>query len=427
MDGDRMTGRVCLIVHNQLWNDARVKKEASSLRDAGWQVTVVARPEPGRPGTEDWQGIRILRPRYRSAVTESLRGSFDGPSSARRRFLPAMVAALRRNRVRRFLSDLFRNGIFELKFLRAALSADADVYQANDVDTLLVAWLASRLRRARLVYDSHELWLGSPKYLREMSALGRLRDRLTERALVYAADAVIHVTPGRAEVMQEMYPRIRKMHIVENCPEVTEKLTSDRLRETSGAPAGAALVLYQGILANERGLENLLEAARELRGENLRIVLVGHDCTGGRLPAMATATDLAGIVTLLPPVKSEELPLLTAGADMGLILFQNTCLNHYYSLPNKLYEYMMAGIPVIASDLPEIARVVRDNGCGILVDPEDPASIALGIRDLLSRPAERLSMGQRAREAAISRHCWPVQARELISLYSSLAGEIRGR
>jgi glycosyltransferase involved in cell wall biosynthesis len=415
-----MARHVCMIVHNQLWNDARVKKEASSLRDAGWQVTIIARPEQGHPGSEDWQGIRVIRPRYRSALTDNLRKGFDTGPSRRRSLVEGLIGALRRNRARRFFSDLFRNSMFELKFLRAAISAKADVYHANDLDTLLVAWIASKICGGRLVYDSHELWLGSAKYLREMSAPGRLRDRLTEKVLVCSADAVIHATPGRAEAMKRMYPRIRRMCIVENCPGITGRHESDRLRRAAGAPTDCALILYQGVLANERGLEQLFDAARILRGENLRIVLVGHDCTDGRLPAMAAAPDLAGIVTLLPPVESEELPNLTAGADMGLILFRNTCLNHFYSLPNKLYEYMMAGIPVIASDLPEIARIVNSCGCGLLVDPENPESIAGGIRDLASKPAERLEMGRRAREAAVANHCWPVQEKALLSLYSSL-------
>jgi glycosyltransferase involved in cell wall biosynthesis len=420
-----MAGRVCMIVHNQLWNDARVKKEAASLRDAGWDVTIVANPEEGHSRSESWHGIRVLRPGYRSAVTNSLRRSLDGnpllePSPFRK-----LVEAVRRNRIRRFLSDSLRNALFELKFLLAALSARADVYHANDLDTLPAAWAASRIRGARLVYDSHELWLGSVRYLRETGPAGRLRDRLIERSLVYSADAVIHVTPGRGEAMKRMYPRLERLSIVENCPEASDPVRSDRLREAAGFSGERPLILYQGVLANERGLEQLLEAARLLRGEDVGIVLVGHDCTGGRLPAMASAPDLSGIVRLLPPVNSEDLPALTAGADMGLVLFRDTCLNHHYSLPNKLYEYMMAGIPVVASDLPEIARVVRSCGCGTLVDPESPSSIADALRSMSSDRAGLRAMGSRGREAALKNHCWRVQEEILLGLYAGLRNRRR--
>jgi len=414
-----MPESVLMIVRNELWNDARVKKEAQVLRRSGRDVTIISRPEPGMPRSETWQGVKVLRPRYASSLTESLRAGFDGAED-RRRTLPARLAgAIRRNPVRRFLSDLFRNSMYEIKLFSAAVSARADIYHANDLDTLLISWAASRLCRARLVYDSHELWLGSVKHLRETSALGRLRDRLTERLLIGAADAVIAVTPGRGEVMRRMYPRMREPWIVENCPEPGAVEADGLLRSACGAPEGTPVVLYQGVLAGERGLEELLEAARLLRGRNLRIVLLGHDATGGRIPEMASAPDLSGIVTLLPPVRSEDLPRYTAGADAGLILFRNTCLNHYYSLPNKLYEYMNAAVPIIASDLPEIARVLDEEGCGLLVDPEDPSSIARGIDRMASDSEGRKAMAEKAR-AASAKHTWPAQARVLEALYDSL-------
>lgn len=414
-----MSRRVCMIVQNQLWNDARVKKEALSLRDSGWAVTIVARPEEGHARSEEWEGVRVLRPRYRSALTDGLRQGFDAggrTSSAARRLL----GAVRRNPVRRFLSDLIRNFLFEAKFLGAALSARADVYHANDLDTLLVGWLASRIRRARLVYDSHELWLGSVRYLRETGALGRLRDRLIERSLACSADAVIHVTPGRGVEMGRMYPRLRRLFIVENCPEASNPVRTDALRRAAGIRDDRLLFLYQGVLANERGLEQLLLAARLLGGEHLAILLLGHDCTEGRLPALASAPDLRDLVFLLPPVRSEELPALTAGADVGMVLFRDTCLNHRYSLPNKLYEYMMAGIPILASDLPEIARVIRSSRCGVLVDPESPGSVAGAMKAMAGDRSALAEMGARGRTAALERHCWSVQRGILERVYSDL-------
>jgi len=125
-----------------------------------------------------------------------------------------------------------------------------------------------------------------------------------------------------------------------------------------------------------------------------------------------------------PPVKSEELHRYTASADAGLILFQGNCLNHILSLPNKLFEYMMAGIPVLACDLPEIARVVNKHGCGVTVDPSDPEAVARAMMDMAADPGEARRMGERGRAAAMEFYTWDVSARRLLYLYSRLE---RGR
>lgn len=408
-----------MIVRNELWNDARVKKEATSLRAAGWRVCIIAREEPDRPPREYWQGILVLRPRFRSRVTTALRTGFDSGQRAGR--MTKLVGWLRRNPVRRFFADRWRNAAYDFKLISAAISAHADVIHANDLDTLAVSWAAARLGGSRLVYDSHELWLGSARYLRETGAAGRLRDRLTERLLIGAADAVIAVTRGRGEVMKTMYPRIRGPWIVENCPHPTDETApTGLLRSRLGIGPDTVLVLYQGIIAWERGIEQLLDAAPLLRGTGVRIAIVGHDVTGGTLPARAASPELGGLVDILPPVPSEKLPELTADADAGLILFRNTCLNHYYSLPNKLYEYMMAGVPIIASDLPEIARVIREYDIGRLVDPEDPASIAAAIRGIAADRRALAESGRRARQAALAHHTWAVQESVLLDIYSKL-------
>lgn len=408
-----------MLVRNELWNDARVKKEAKSLLAAGWRVSIVCRQEPGAPAVEDWNGIRVVRPRYRSALTESLRRKAD--SSGGRGLLARLSRVVRRNRVRRFVSDAFRNTMYDLRLLLSLLREKACVYHANDLDTLLVCRLAATVRGARLVYDSHELWLGSARYLRETGRLGRLRDRLTERLLVGGSDAVIAVTPGRGAEMRRMYPWMRPPLIVENCPEITSRAAkTGALRSLLGVGRDTPVFLYQGIIAFERGLEQLVEAARLLAGERMVLVVMGHDVTGGRIAGMAADPALEGVLRVLPPVRSEDLPAYTSDADAGLILFRNTCLNHYYSLPNKLYEYMMAGIPIIASDLPEIARVLKEGDFGLLIDPEDPGAIADAVRRVASDASWRAAAGARARAAALERYNWGEQEKVLVAAYDRL-------
>ncbi|MDM7993786.1 MAG: glycosyltransferase family 4 protein [Candidatus Fermentibacter sp.] len=411
--------RTCFMLKNRLRGDARVKKEALALKAAGWDVTVLCWEEPGAPREEDWNGISVRRLRFRSAAAASITDSLDSEPHPRGP-LRAALSRLRHSRARRRAADFFRNAVFDVRLLASALRTGACVVHAHDLDTLMPARAAALLLGARLVYDSHELWLGSARYLRETGAVGRLRDRLAERLLIRRADAVIAVTRGRIGVMEEMYPGIR-IELVENCPEAIPELPP-RGRLDGVPEDGGPIVLYQGAIAYERGLEKLIEACGLLPAGSVRVVMIGPDATSGVLPAMARERDVNGVLSILPPVPSEKLPGVTASADIGLILFQNTCPNHYYSLPNKLYEYMMAGLPIIASDLPEMADLICRERCGMLIDPESPRAIARGILGLASDGAARAEMGGNGRAAALARYTWPAQAAVLTGIYGRFAG-----
>lgn len=416
-----------MVVKNQLWNDARVKKEAISLSEAGFNVIIIAEPEEGCPTEETWKNIRILRPPKDSTRREVLRNKVISASAKENNSLKSrIIRLLRRNRCRRFLTDLKRAVPWEYRLYRAALSTGADIFHANDLDTLFICAKAAGKLGAELVYDSHELWLESSRYFIATSALNRFRYRITEKKLIPKTDAVIAVTPSRGEVMKKMYPSISRLVIIENSTDpIGELQQSSYLRDRLSIPAGVPVILYQGVICPERGLDKLMEAASVLRNEEIAIVIIGHDAWQGTLHRMHSEMNLKNIVYLLPPVPSEALPEVTVSADAGLILFENTCLNHYYSLPNKLYEYMMAGLPVIASDFPEMARIINEHNCGILVDSSSSQTIAKGIKELIRSPEEMRRMGIRGRKASLEQYNWPVEAKKLVDLYMKLSNRER--
>lgn len=411
-----------MIVKNQLWNDARVKKEALTLSRMGLAVTIIAYPEEGCPEREDWNGISIIRVPRSGALKARLRNVLDSCEEGERTLLGRFVEALRRNPLKKFLGQLFHSLMHQARLLRHALSTGADVYHAHDLDTLLVCAAAAFLTSARLVYDSHELWLESRRHILETSRPFRALERWAEELLVPVADAVIAVTPGRARVMREMYPNMVEPDLVPNYPPLSGRTEKDgQVRRSLGASGGHCfLFLYQGILGLHRGLEELVDAAALLRGLPLHIAFVGHDRSRGIIPEYAREREAGDMITFHPPVPSEELPGITASADCGLLLFQGSCLNHTYSLPNKLFEYMMAGLPIVACDLPEISRVVREHGCGVLVDAEDPASIADGIGRMAANPDDAARMGASGYMAAREHYNWYNSALSLHSIYSRL-------
>lgn len=413
---------VCMVVKNRLSTDARVKKEMTALSEDGWRVTVIAMPEPGSPEEENRNGIRILRPPIISKTKEKLRGQIIHVSEKSDNSLKAgFIRSLRKNRLRRFIADLQRDIPWERRLRNTAWQVDADVYHANDLDTLEICGSVAEKRNAKLVYDSHELWLESSRYLIATHPINRLRLKRIEQRYVPMADAVIAVTPMRGQRMRQMYPSMKSLEIVENAPEILNNLPlTGKLRSMINADPDTIIALYQGVICPERGLEELLSAAKLTTSKSVKFVIIGMDSWNGTLQTMAENMGLGNKVIFLPPVPSEELPEITVDADIGFILFRNTCLNHYYSLPNKLYEYMMAGVPIISSNFPELKKVLDEVKSGITVDPESPEAISYAVEQLAGNSSLRHDMKKNGRAAAIDRYNWGPQRELLRNLYRKL-------
>jgi glycosyltransferase involved in cell wall biosynthesis len=297
-----------------------------------------------------------------------------------------------------------------LRFVRAALRTGADVYHAHDLNTLLMAWTASRLRRKPLVYDTHEVATD------RADMKFRWWAALLERALIHQADRVICTNQTRGDFTQNLYG-IPPPVILRNLPAYVEPQPSTLMHERLGLPLGAKIVLYQGGIQPERGLEQLIEAVPEIEGGV--VVFLGSGRSKPKLMARAAELGLEGKVHFHPAVPVDELPSWTACAYVGLQILQNTCFNHYSSLSNKLLEYMMAGVPVITNDLPEMRRAIEETGAGIIIDASDPHEIAKAVNALLADPALREQMSRRAVENR-RRHCWETEEHKLVELYAQL-------
>ena len=171
-----------------------------------------------------------------------------------------------------------------------------------------------------------------------------------------------------------------------------------------------------------RGIEQSMDAI--LHVPNAHLVLMGY---GKRTPQFTTASEQApyrNCVSVVPAVPPSELLAWTASADVLVVAIQPSSLNHRYTTPQKLFEAMAAGVPVVASDLPGMATIVNETGCGVLVDPTSPDAIAAGLRSVLDAgPTERRAMADRALQAAHDRYNWETQVETLLALYDRLTAE----
>jgi len=401
-----------MLLHKSVEFDSRVRREASALAAAGHEVTVLELADVGAVGAVGGH----------SRVGGSAR--LDG--FERRSVLPP--AWLRR----RLPFHLYR-AAFLWRFVAGVRRVRPDVVHAHDAAMLLPGILGARLTGAQLVYDSHELATSVP-----------YRERLwatfvagIERLVVPRCAALITVSEGIAERLQARYRLARTPTVVRNVSALSPDGRGG-LRERLGIAADTPLVLHQGAPAPARGCEVLVEAVSRLPGVHLaflgdpepgyattlRRVIAKHDLAGrgGAEHAMAFRGagehNLAGRVTLLPSIPLEDLLAHTAEADVGVTLLQDTCLNHRLALPNKLFEYIAAGVPVVAADLPETRRLVEGHGVGWCVPPADPAALAEALRLALQGPHDPALHERLARAAG--ELCWARERDRLLELYARL-------
>lgn len=419
--------RVAFFVFNTANGDLRVHRQASLLARHGYQVRIFCFLEPGLPQREERSGYTIVREDQRSLLTR-----FFDDQVMRRWKKPKKSSLVQdggwrwpvdREAVRpcpkpptRALPKEFAEGEERyLAYVRRinqiwasrARRWKPDVCQAHDLDALEAAALTAQACKARLIYDTHELWTDQP-FIRSQATVDYW-NRL-EKQWIHSCQAVLTVNRPFAEVLSQRYQiDVQPLH---NCQELQEiKGPRGVLRERLG---GRPVALYQGVLGLDRGLEELIASARHQ--SVVHIALRGYGPKRGELVAMAQQVEG---VTVLDPCPSDEIVERAAEGDMGVIPFLPTCLNHYYNTPNKLFEYMMAGLPMAASDLPDLSNFIAGGQFGLLFDPFSPADIARALVELWNHP-EREQMGQRARQACVERYHWEKEGETLLNCYHRL-------
>ena len=396
--------RVAMIVWNDCRNDARVLKEAETLQKAGHAVTIFALHTPGVTLENETlpSGVQVKRISRRppwSAARSS--GAGRPPHGGKRTFAAQSLHLLSR-------------WWTHCALLVRMVASRPDVVHAHDVNTLPTGWLAATCARAALVYDAHEISTDREGYRSFRTAVG-----WTEKRLMPRAAATITTTDARAKFFARAY-RIPRPLVLQNRPRLVAVARTDRIRRELRLAEPWPIVLYQGGLQQGRGLARLVEAAGQI--DRAYFVFIGGGPLAGLLEKQAEAAGLAGRVRFIPTVSLADLPSYTASADIGVQPLENTCLNHLTTDSNKLFEYMMGGLPVVASDLPEIRRIMNEHGFGIAVPPGDTKALAQAIQRLLDDEEMRLQLAAKARKAAL-RINWEEQEQRLVALYRKLAGE----
>ena len=395
--------KVCMYMLGTARSDPRVMKDAVALVNSGFVVTIVdVETEHQRPAEEDISGVHIKH---------IFMPSWAKPARFKPWFLVKLVVLLSR-------------GIIQL------LRTEADIYHAHVERSFPACYIAARLRKKPFISDSPELSLSDPRVKR-----WRLLSNLAARCLTYLmshSTAVIATSPYHGQEMSKSY-HASEITIIRNIPWYQVATKGNKLHQYLLLKQDIRIALYQGGLQPNRGLHALIHAAPFLE-PNIVIVLMGGavEETRRQLESLIASKGVADRVKIIPPVPYEELLSWTASADIGL-----TILPPDYSqsirgcLPNKLFEYLMAGLPVLTSQLDSIAELVKTYDVGRVISSLAPEDIATAINTMLADPNALAHMHQNASKVARDEFYWEKESQKLVQLYHHILtgtskGNIRG-
>jgi glycosyltransferase involved in cell wall biosynthesis len=392
--------------------DRRILQEARSLIQHGYRVTLLSGFECPQEEHYVQDGIDIHRYTY----------DWDDERLKRLRALLPKKEWVQRWTNRIFMGIARRVlpwSPFDIFVLSKMQDVAADIIHVHDLPCLKYgAWLATQ-RRLPLVFDAHEIYYEQdvlPPHLR-----WALKSQ--ERQCIGHVALLITVNDAIADWYYSAYGR--RPLVLMNCADTPAAdfatKSRDTLRQMAGLPATSWVVLYQGWLSGERNLATLVQSAACLP-EDASVVLIGYGEYEKELRALAKGKAWEHKVRFLGRIEPDKLLAFTAGADVGVIPYLPIDLNHRLCSPNKFFEYVQAGVPVVAHNLPFFRHMAQRYGVVAVSDLSTVTGMAQALNTLFEQPDRLGRMRQACQEGAKSLN-WEVEARKLLAAYASL---IRG-
>lgn len=363
-----MKKRVIISVTSDLTTDNRIQKVANSLKNANFEVIVVARKT--RQSLPFSANYKVHR--FRTLFTKS--------------FL--------------FYAE------FNILLFFFLLFSKADIYLSNDLDTLLPNYLVTRIKKKRLIYDSHELFTEVPElYNRHfVKRIWSLVERFTLPSIKYCYT----VCESIANYYNKKYGT--KMQVVRNAPLQTD-FVQENLFLHQEFPS-KKIIIYQGAVNVGRGIEWIIDAMKYI--ENAVFLIIGDGDIRKKLELHAEQKQLKDKVYFLGKVASKELPNYTRCADLGVCLLSNKSLSYYYSLPNRIFDFMHARVPILASNFPEIASIINHYKIGECIEKHDPKSLAETINRMLNGSFDKSIF-----DIAIKENSWQNEEKTLLKIFNN--------
>lgn len=371
--------KVTSIVLNNFTNDSRVLKEAISLQKAGYDVTVVALHEVPLLEFETISNIAVNRIKLKSKNWSKKR----------------VVQIIK------YLEFLYKT-VIQYK--------ESDVLHCNDLGTLPIGVIVKKLynKDIKIVYDAHE-YETETHYTK---GFRKIMVKVMERVLIKYVDKTITVSSKIADEYVRLY-NIERPSLVLNTPLLQEVKKKDLFRERFNIPKSSKIFLYQGALNRGRGIEMILDAFSSLEAKQI-VVFMGYGILEGEIKKYSQKYPN---IFLHEAVSPEKLLSYTSSADFGISLIEDSCLSYRYCLPNKMFEYIMVGLPVIVSNLPEMVKIIEANYIGVVSKEYSTKGLKEAIRATDQLNSEKVKKEiQKVKKI----YNWQAQEKILLEVYNAL-------
>jgi glycosyltransferase involved in cell wall biosynthesis len=289
---------------------------------------------------------------------------------------------------------------FNIRLFFYLINKELDLIVANDLDTLPAAFFAAKLRNKKLLFDAHELFSEVPELVKR--PLVKWFWQKTEDAILPHITQSMTVCQSIADYYHSKYNI--DMKVVRNVPTFRTTKRTSKL-----AFPDKKIILYQGALNVGRGLEWILNAMPLI--DNSVLVIIGNGDIRKQLEELTANLGIQDKVQFTGTISGELLHEYTSSADIGLCLLEEMGLNYYYALPNRIFDYIQAGVPVLATRFPEIANIVETYKTGVLIDHYEPVYLAETINNMLANPIDTIHFAEVAKDL-----CWENEEKVLLEL-----------
>jgi len=367
---------ICHITINPIVFERRILNQADSARDAGHKVMIVSLDPPDK-GAEtiqfEYEVCPLKTPFHKGGVLKFLH--------------------------------------FNWKVFRFLLDEHVEIIHCHDLWVLPAAVILSLLKKCPLIYDAHEFYSGLEVFNRN-----KIRKNIwmtIEYLAIPRVSVLITVSEPLVDLYRKKYHYLKESTVIRNLPK-TEQLP-DKREPLIDTPE--PVILFQGHFRPGRGLFNLLEAFSQTEG--IHLVMIGGGELEEELKKIVKSKNLEKRVSFLGYIPTTDLIQTTARADLGIALFEPTSINYTYALPNKFFEYIMAGIPVMASNIDTLKDYIDSYKVGLTVDPSDVPGIRQTILDMIINKNKIIQWRENARKASTELN-WESEARKMNQIYEKV-------
>jgi len=395
--------KVTSIVLNVFTNDSRVLKQNVSLVKYGFDVKILALYKEGFQEFEIIENIPVYR--LKSKNTNSL--TLD-------KLTTSIYKRLLKNLHRisaRILNKYFYVSRIQFNMMYAKACKDSDIVHCNDLSALPIGVMVKKFynKNVKLVYDAHE-------YETEINGHSERRKkkrRFLEKWLLPYTDNVMTVSNSIANEYVRLYG-IQKPSLVLNTPHYVKNKKTNNFRDIFSISPSKTIFLYQGALVKGRGIENILDVFSNIQNKQHVVVFMGY---GSLEEEILHAVNKHDNIFFHPAVSPDVLLNYTSSADFGISMIEDICLSYRYCLPNKMFEYIMAEVPVIVSNLPEMKKIVQEYGLGVVAMENGSTGLEKAIDAATNLNRTQLNVNIQKAKHIFN---WEEQEKVFISIYKSL-------